>query len=159
MNYKNTLSALFYMIEATKYLPEGHKDRLDHQVFEVLEDAYRETNILSFKLFVEMKRAFQSTHLYDAKRSLQKTNTSMYVTFDVNPTQLPGFIRTNYNEEDIDYTEEMDALRGSVSIRVRHSDYNSGRLSVHVNFLKCKDFSEVEFQKVVHRINQLRGAA
>src|SRR5574343_409204 len=100
MTYNNYVSSIFYLAESIKYLDGEIKTRMETQLLALLEQAYAETNVLTFKIFLEFKRAIPEVQFYySVKNSLTKSKTRLVIIRDYERENCPFHITP---EQDID---------------------------------------------------------
>lgn len=159
MTYTNYVSAIFYLAESIRYLEGDFKARMELQLLDLLDQAYTETNVLTFKIFSELKRAIPEVQFaYSVKNSLTKSKTRLVIIRDYEQEDCPFHVSSN---EDIDlkHKETKYLFQGSVEVTYsRHgytsedNEYFSARDTIHFEFSKYKRYDEAEMQSLVQQI-------
>ena len=155
MDYESVISSLFYLIESTKYLTPRHQDRVWAQVKDILEEAYDETRIVPFKLFLETINNFPHTRTHSLKKDLQKTSLKVSIQKPLDPQNLPQYLMA-YSQGDRDYkfSEALNCMGGEVVFVVSYWDYYK-KLHLQLLFKKCNRYSKAEFDTVMAKIRNL----
>lgn len=159
MTYNNYVSSIFYLAESIKYLDGEIKTRMETQLLALLEQAYAETNVLTFKIFLELKRAIPEVQFYySVKNSLTKSKTRLVIIRDYERENCPFHIPP---EQDIDLKGKQTKFlfQGSLEISYNRygyasldNDYFSARDTIQFEFSKYKTYNENEMANLVQEI-------
>lgn len=162
MNYKDYIESIYHIVKSLEYLQGDLKTNVQTQLLEVLEQAYQETGVPSFKIFLEFKRAFpESTYCYDSKTCITKNKTRIKLSKTYTQQENCPF---HINQNDVfrlDNNEERFGFKGKVLIerrvygRVFNADFSLGD-HLYIDFVGLKNYNEEEMTELIQHIRTIR---
>jgi hypothetical protein len=150
MEFKNYISALFYLQESIKYLEHcDQKIALENTFSSILEKAYRELNYPSIKLYKEIKDKLTNVAgYYSIKHQLKKTELLLGESFYEN-------LRNNQPNE---LSQDFHYFGGLVTFVFKVYESNP-TVSMHstIQIIKPKEFCEKEFNEMIENYERMKA--
>lgn len=166
MQFKSYVSALFYLNEATKYLEGQPQENIQEALGNLLNQGFRETGNVGFKVFVELKRLFPELEFSygSARNTFCKSTSHFLLRREYTPQNCPFDISLN---QDYEREEELDEalFKGGVVVKANyygshdHTNYEPddfyANTTVAIHLEKCKEFNDADFNKLVNMVRRL----
>lgn len=162
MNYKDYIEAVYRIVEALEYLQGDLKTNLNNQLMEILEQAYQDTSVPTFKIFLELKREFpEITYPYSSKTCLTKQKTKLRMNKSYNSQEDCPFHVSPTEPLRMDNDETKPFGRGRVNIsrriygRASNDSFSLGD-TISLTFDNHKRYDEVEMQELIQHLRSVR---
>jgi hypothetical protein len=164
MDFKQYLSALFYLTESTKYLSAPHQVAVFTQIVRLCQEGYEATGVVGFKIYEQLFTHYPEYIRFD-KNGLQKTGLRIYTSHHdlTDPTQKPAAYQDQALEGGGEDREQvLDLFGGKVVLTSDCNDWldeetreYSGYWRVNIVCMKVKEYSEVELNTLMNYLRPL----
>lgn len=153
MEFKQYLSALFYLTEATKYLQEPYKSSVYNQVRLLCAQGFAETEVVGFKIYEQLFANYPDLVRFD-KNGLQKTGVRIYFGNNnlTDPSQKPSLYQREQKLGNHEQEEILDLFGGKVILSSSCEDLLDedgcycGYWNLKIVTDKTKKFSNQDFE-------------
>lgn len=166
MEFKSYISTLFYLTESVGYIDSNQaelrdcKQNLKNSVLFLLNQAFADTNYLCFKYAYELSQEFgDEISFSQPKHCLYKSGARFRLMHN-----YPLNLDLKNSEKDFD--ETIPLFNGEVSIKGNYNPsfteddfHNDAYTYLSIEFIKCKNFNDNDFRRLVHIIQDILNQA
>lgn len=166
MEFKSYISSLFYLTESVGYIDGNQaelrdcKQNLNNSVLFLLNQAFVDTNYLCFKYAYELSQEFGAEISFSQPKHCLYKSGARFRLFHRYPLNLP------LKNEETEFEETLPLFNGEVKITGSYTptfmdeDFqNDAYTCLSIEFVKCKNFNEIDFRRLVGFIQDLINQA